>query len=48
MKVLQTQAEVEQTLETGHGSERDGRDEVHRFLASERDNRAGSERTVPF
>lgn len=38
MKVLQTQAEAEQTLATRHDSERDGREEVHRFLASERDN----------
>lgn len=38
MKVLQTQAEAEQTLATKHDSERDGREEVHRFLASERDN----------
>lgn len=38
MKVLQTQADAEQTLGTRHDSERDGREEVHRFLASERDN----------
>lgn len=38
MKVLQAQAEAEHTLETGHDSERDGREEVHRFLATERDN----------
>lgn len=38
MKVLQTQAEAEQTLGPRHDSERDGREEVHRFPASDRDN----------